>query len=251
MYTKIGRHLAKSFYPIPTVVRPLIENGMNYSYFRDAPIVPKSLDKNLPNKFYYTEYTSETFKLVSKLLNGLVGDDSLFAMNPIHAENVFRSWTGGLGRYIIDTMDYALIKSEIIDDPIKPTDTLSKIPVVRAFDIRDNPGYSSKSIVRFFEEYEDISLILNGMEFAKKEGDFEEYAKLKSTLKVDEVQIVKYRKEIKTLDKQIRAIYNLEKFPNGDIPTRDEKRELIDGYYKIMINFAQQGLRYLELARKK
>ena len=242
---------AKSFYPIPTVVRPLIENAMNYSFFRDAPIVPKSLDKNLPNKFYYTEYTSETFKLVSKLLNGLVGDDSLFAMNPIHAENVFRSWTGGLGRYIIDTMDYALIKSEIIDDPIKPTDTLSKIPVVRAFDIRDNPGYSAKSIVRFFEEYEDISLILNGMEFAKKAGDFEEYAKLKSTLKVDEVQIVKYRKEIKTLDKQIRAIYNLEKFPNGDIPTKDEKRELIDGYYKLMINFAQQGLRYLELARKK
>ena len=242
---------AKSFYPIPTVVRPLIENAMNYSFFRDAPIVPKSLDKNLPNKFYYTEYTSETFKLVSELLNGLVGDDSFFAMNPIHAENVFRSWTGGLGRYIIDTMDYALLKGEIIDDPIKPTDTLSKIPVVRAFDIRDNPGYSAKSIVRFFEEYEDISLILNGMEFAKKAGDFEEYAKLKSTLKVDEVQIVKYRKEIKTLDKQIRAIYNLKKFPNGDIPTPDEKRELIDEYYKLMINFAQQGLRYLELARKK
>ena len=79
---------------------------MNYSFFRDAPVVPKSLDKNLPNKFYYTEYTSETFKLLSKTINGLVGDDSFFATNPIHAENVFRSWTGGLGRYIIDTLDY-------------------------------------------------------------------------------------------------------------------------------------------------
>ena len=242
---------AKGFYPIPTVIRPLAENAMNYSFFRDAPVVPKSLDKNLPNKFYYTEYTSETFKLLSKTINGLVGDDSFFATNPIHAENVFRSWTGGIGRYVIDTLDYAIIKAKIIDDPIKPTDTLSKIPVIRAFDIRDVPGYSAQSIVKFFEEYEKVEKIVNGMDFAKQSGDFKEYKKLKETLNVDEVKLLDYRKQIKKLDKEIRTIYNLKEFPNGDIPTPDEKRELIDDYYKLMINFAQQALTYLELVRKK
>ena len=242
---------AKGFYPIPTAIRPLAENAMNYSFFRDAPVVPKSLDKNLPNKFYYTEYTSETFKLLSKTINGLVGDDSFFATNPIHAENVFRSWTGGIGRYVIDTLDYAIIKSKIIDDPIKPTDTLSKIPVIRAFDIRDVPGYSAQSIVKFFEEYEKVEKIVNGMDFAKKTGDFKEYKKLKETLNVDEVKLLDYRKQIKKLDKEIRTIYNLKEFPNGDIPTPDEKRELIDDYYKLMINFAQQALTYLELVREK
>ena len=242
---------AKGFNPMPTVVRPIVENFMNYSFFRDAPLVPKSLDKNLPNKFYYTEYTSETFKLLSKTINGLVGDDSFLATKPIHAENVFRSWTGGLGRYIIDTLDYAIIKAKIIDDPIKPTDTLSKIPVVRAFDVRDVPGYSAQSIVKFFEEFEKVETIINGMDFAKKAGDFEEYQRLKETLNVDEVQLLEYRKSIKEIDKQIRNIYNLKEFPNGDIPTPDEKRELIDDYYKLMINFAQQGLSYLEQTRKK
>ncbi len=242
---------AKGFYPIPTSVRPFVENFMNYSIFRDAPLVPKSLDKNLPNKFYYTEYTSETFKLVSKLLNGLVGDDSFLATNPIHAENVFRSWTGGLGRYVIDTLDFALIKGKIIDDPIKPKDTLSKIPVVRAFDVRDVPGYSAQSIVKFFEEYSKVEKILNGMDFAKKAGDFEEYQKLKETLNIDEQKLLDYRKSIKEIDKQIRNIYNLKEFPNGEIPTPDEKRELIDDYYKLMINFAQQALSYLELVREK
>ncbi len=242
---------AKGFYPIPTVIRPIAENLADYSIFRDAPIIPKSLDKNLPNKFYYTEYTSETFKLLSKTINGLVGDDSFFATNPIHAENVFRSWTGGIGRYIIDTLDYAIIKGKIIDDPIKPTDTLSKIPVVRAFDVRDVPGYSAQSIVKFFEEYEKVETIINGMDFAKKAGNFEEYQNLKETLNVDEVKLLEYRKSIKELDKQIRAIYNLKEFPNGDIPTPDEKRELIDEHYKLMINFAQQALSYLELVREK
>ncbi len=242
---------AKGFYPIPTVVRPLAENAMNYSFFRDAPVVPKSLDKNLPNKFYYTEYTSETFKLISKTINGLVGDDSFLATNPIHAENVFRSWTGGIGRYVIDTLDYAIIKGKIIDDPIKPTDTLSKIPVVRAFDIRDVPGYSAQSIVKFFEEYGKVDKILNGMDFAKKAGDFEEYQRLKETLNVDEEKLLDYRESIRKLDKMIRDTYNLKEFPNGDIPTPNEKRELIDDYYKLMINFAQQALSYLELVREK
>ena len=79
-----------------------------------------------------------------------------------------------LGRYFIDTLDYAfLIKGEIIDDPIKPTDTLSKIPIIRAFDVRDVPGYSATSLVRIFEEYEKLDTILNGMDFARKDGDFE------------------------------------------------------------------------------
>jgi hypothetical protein len=43
----------------------------------------------------------------------------------------------------------------------------------------------------------------------------------------------------------------LKEFPNGEIPTPDEKRELIDDYYKLMINFAQQALSYLELVREK
>ena len=89
------------------------------------------------------------------------------------------------------------------------------------------------------------------MDFAKKAGDFEEYQKLKETLNVDEAQLLKYRESIKEIDKQIRNIYNLKQFPNGDIPTPDEKRELIDDYYKLMIKFAQDALSYLELTREK
>ena len=242
---------AKGFYPIPTVVRPFIENFMDYSFFRDAPIIPKSLDKNLLQKFYYTEYTSETFKLYSKIINGLVGDDSFLATKPLHAENVFRSWTGGLGRYLIDIMDFVLVKGKIIDDPIKPTDTLSKIPVVRAFDVRDVPGYSAKSLVKFFEEYEDIQKILSSMDFAFKQGNLEEYAKLKATLKVDEAVIVQYRESIRELDKKIRQIYNTKELADGTIITADEKRELIDMHYMLMINFAQQALKYLDSIRKQ
>ena len=242
---------AKGFYPIPTAIRPFIENFNNYSFFRDAPVVPKSLDKNLSNKFYYTEYTSETFKLASELLNGLVGDESFLAMNPIHAENVFRSWTGGIGRYIIDILDYGLIKGKIIDDPIKPTDTLSKIPVIRAFDVRDVPGYSSKSLTTFFEKLEPIQKAFNDLEYAQKIGDFEEVERLQKEAPFDKKFMLEYQKSIKDLDKAIRQIYNVKELADGTKITSDMKREMIDQQYILMISFAKQALNLLDKMEDK
>ena len=242
---------AKGFYPIPTAVRPFFENAMNHSFFRDAPIVPKSLDKNLSNKFYYTEYTSETFKLVSELLNGLVGDESFLAMNPIHAENVFRSWTGGIGRYVIDILDYGLIKAKIIDDPIKPTDSLSKIPVIRAFDIRDVPGYSAKSLTTFFEKLDPIQKAFNDLEFAQQIGDFEEVEKLQKETPFDKKFMLDYQQSIKDLDKAIRQIYNVKELADGTKITGDMKRELIDQKYILMISFAKEALNLLEKQENK
>jgi len=242
---------AKSFNPLPTAIRPFIENFMNYSFFRDAPIVPKSLDKNLINKFYYTEYTSESMKLFSEILNGIVGDDSFLSSKPIHAENVFRSWTGGLGRYALEVLDYTLIKTKIIDDPIKPTDKLSKMPVIRAFDVAAVPGYSSKSLTRFFEELEKVEKIFNSMDFALKAGNNDEYKKLYATAPFDRQYLLKYKKSIKELDKRIRQIYNTKELADGTKITPDQKRELIDDQYRLMINFAQQALIYLEKTKKE
>lgn len=242
---------AKGFTPLPTVARPFVENFMNYSIFRGAPLVPKSLDKNLLNKFYYTEHTSETIKLFSEIINNIVGDDSLLATKPIHAENVFRSWTGGLGRYALDILDYALIKSKIIDDPIKPTDSLSKIPVVRAFDIREIPGYSAKSLTTFFDKLEKIEKIFNSMDFAQKMGDNESYKRLYKEAPFDREFLLSYKNSIKELDKRIRIIYNTKELADGTKITSDMKRELIDQQYMLMINFAQQALNYLEQVEEK
>lgn len=242
---------AKGFYPIPTSVRPLAENLADYSIFRDAPIIPKSLDKNLSNKFYYTEYTSETIKLFSEILNGIVGDDSFLAVKPLHAENVFRSWTGGLGRYALDILDYALIKAKIIDDPIKPTDTLSKIPVIRAFDVRDVPGYSSTALTRFFEELEPIEKAFNDIDLLKKTGQIEELEKVLKTAPYDKKFMMTYKKSIKELDKSIRQIYNTKELADGTKLTPDEKRELIDNQYRLMINFAKQALNSLDKMKDK
>ena len=116
----------------------------------------------------------------------------------------------------------ALIKGEFIEDPIKPTDTLTKIPIIRAFDVRD-VGYSSTSLVKFFEEYEKVSKIVNGMEKARKDGKTEEYFKLQKQFGADHSVILQYRESIKEIDTAIRQIYNTKKLADGTTITPDEK----------------------------
>ena len=57
-----GMSNIKSFNPIPTWLRPHLENAMNYSFFRDAPILPADAPKDMLNQYYSTEYNNQAIK---------------------------------------------------------------------------------------------------------------------------------------------------------------------------------------------
>ena len=59
--------LVKSLSPLPDVIRPFMEDATNENFFFDRAIVPYEMEKVLP-EFQYTEYTSETAKLIGKVI---------------------------------------------------------------------------------------------------------------------------------------------------------------------------------------
>ena len=84
-------------------------------------------------------------------------NDKYYQFRDIVIDNYIRGWTGGLGNYFMMALDKALIETGIIDDPIKPTDSLTKIPGLRAFNLRD-PSMQSEFITDFYEEYNKYEL---------------------------------------------------------------------------------------------
>ena len=60
----------------------------------------------------YTNYTSESAKLIATTLYRIIGTDSKFT-NPVMIDNFVRAWTGTLGRYALQASDKALIKKWI------------------------------------------------------------------------------------------------------------------------------------------
>ena len=71
------------------------------------PIVPRNAEQVL-SEYQYTPYTSETAKLIGKGNFLKVTDYEMGS--PAKIDNYIRAWTGGLGGYVVDIMDWSFKK---------------------------------------------------------------------------------------------------------------------------------------------
>ena len=224
---------ATSLIPVPDVAKPVIEAFSNRSLFTKQPIVPRSLEGLLP-EYQYTEYTSETSKLLGKLIRQISGEYSGVS-SPVRIESTINNWTGTLGRTFTSVLDKALIGSGVIDDPIKPEQTLADIPVIRAFVVR-NPSAGSEYITTFYDKYEKVNKIFNSIDTLQKAGNFEEANKLLTNLPVEATILKTSYKLVQDLDKRVRDTYN------SKFLSPNEKRQLIDEMYRNMIDISKYSL---------
>lgn len=238
-FTDYLLQVGKGFIPTPQVILPIYETWVNKSWFRNTPLVPEYIAKTLPNEMQYTNYTSETAKLIAATVNKIIGVDTKFN-NPIAIENFIKAWTGTLGRYAIQLSDKALIASGMIDDPIKPTQPLSSMPVFRAF-LAKRPDLQSQWITKFYEEYNAVEKIKNKAAALEKQGKVLESEKVREQLTGQQLQLSIYAESIKEYGAIIRNTYNNKEY------TAEEKRELIDLFAEQMILTAKKSLDLLNI----
>tara|TARA_B100001939_G_C16945921_1_gene620326 strand:- start:96 stop:3794 length:3699 start_codon:yes stop_codon:yes gene_type:complete len=225
--------------PLPTVLTPVAEQIGNYSIFKGKPLVPDYMDRQLLGPYQFNPYTTETSKLLSRTLAAIIGDHN--APSPIVLDNYIRGWTGGLGNYFMMGVDKALIETGIIDDPIRPTDSLTKIPGLRAFNLRD-PNMQSEFITDFYSEYNKYKKYKPTIEKLKKEGSFKEAAKIikKKKLVDDNIAVLeRYKKIIDEHNQYIRKVYNMKNIDS------DQKQQIIDDMTFGAINVAKEALKIL------
>jgi hypothetical protein len=235
---------AKGYAPIPTFARPFIENQLDYSIFREAPILPPSAPKDMLNSYYSTEYTNPTIKTLAENLTSIVGADNYFA-NPIYLENIYDSYTGGIGTMVKDAVNAIAIKGGIIDDPIRPEDPLTKIPGIRVFQAKDVYGYS-KSIQEFYNKTEDYKTIINTVNYLDKIGNMKGYLKEIQKVDFDIQAVIEIENGMKQVSKDIKVIYNAKMKDDGTLFTPEEKRDIIDDLYRVRIGLAQKALQIIK-----
>jgi hypothetical protein len=234
----VGAQL-RNLNPLPTILVPPVEQKTNYSIFRGKPLVPDYMDRQLLGPYQFNPYTTETSKLLSRTLAAMIGDHN--APSPIVIDNYIRGWTGGLGNYFMMALDKALIETGIIDDPIRPTDSLTKIPGLRAFNLRD-PSMQSEFITDFYDEYNKYKKYKPTIEKLKKDGDFKEAAKLAVRKKLVDKNIAvleRYKTIIDQHNEYVRKAFNMK---NVD---PDQKQQIIDDMVFMSIKMAKEALKIL------
>tara|TARA_S200002703_G_scaffold33882_1_gene29344 strand:- start:98 stop:646 length:549 start_codon:yes stop_codon:yes gene_type:complete len=168
----------------------------------------------------------------------LFGDNPNYTASPLIIENWIRGWTGGLGNYLLMALDKALVTSGVIDDPIKPKDSLTKIPGIRAFNLRD-PSIQSEFITDFYTQYNQVKKFRGTLDFLIKTGDKKEAKKVAQQIEKVKIKQVVLERNKKTIDEVtggIRKIHNMKDL------NPQEKQEAIDKLILRTIQIAKESL---------
>ena len=118
---------------IPSLIEPAYEVRMNYSAFRDAPIVPVG-QQRLDKAEQYGRYTSSFAKLFSEM-TGLT--------SPRGVDYLISSYLGSTGRFVTQLPDYMFGRGM----------TLNDVLMVRRFVF--DPAENTKTVKEYYEAYDE------------------------------------------------------------------------------------------------
>jgi hypothetical protein len=221
--------------PVPDFAKPMIEFWSNKNIFNNLPIIPYGTEKMLP-EYQYSEYTSETAKLLGKTIAELTGGNApKLLQSPAQIDQLIANWSGTLGRYAVDVADKALRVSGIVKEPEQPLSMFEDLPIIRAFLIR-NPAGSSEFIQSFYKKYRKSEGLLLTLNKLQRENNQDEISRLIQKSDLDLLQIQAAGQAMSTLRELIRTVH-----VNPDI-NKVEKRQLIDDSYQTMIDIAKFSL---------
>jgi hypothetical protein len=235
----------------PTAFQPIVEQFANHSTFTNRTIVPSSQEKWLP-EYQQTPYTTELAKAIGRVVGSFYGMEARipghesFLSGPERAitsppifENYVQAWTGGLGIYALNLVDFALRKAGVLPDPIQPTKTLADYPLIKAFVVR-YPSATTESIQTFHDRYASADSYYQTWLAKSKEGDISAMQHIQ-TMGGPEM-FTRLQGVSNALSVQQRLIQNVLKTNIA----ADQKRQIIDQTYYAMIQTAQMGNKIMD-----
>ena len=194
----------KGLIPMPDVLKPFVETWSNRNYFFDRPIIPSGLE-GIPSEYQYTDYTSETMKLIGKLIRKINGDDFSKSSSPLVLENAYRGWTGGIGGYVLMLSDSILKAAGVTENKRPRKKMLSEYPVLKALLIK-NPDRNAEPVTDFRKLYEPVRQRIKAINILKKKGQVDEVKKQQSKLPKNWVILERAYRAIQTKERLIRNI---------------------------------------------
>jgi hypothetical protein len=225
---------------VPDAIGPILEQAVNRSFFTQNDIVPHNLQGLMP-EHRYTPRTSETAKVLGQFISympyiGDIGPDEAPLSSPVVVENYIQNWSGTAGKYALQAMDAALIKSGVVPDPIKPDWTWADVPLVKSFVVR-YPHGNLAPIQDFYDRFEKHQQYQNSLMMLAKSGDIDAWEKLYNDPTKQKYQV--------PLEGVKDAVGNMNSMIQKILQTKDmspeEKRDSIDSAYFMMLEMAKQG----------
>jgi hypothetical protein len=202
---------------MPALVKPLIENATNYSFFGQRELETKREQQLLPEQ-RFRDKTSE----VAKELGAMVG------YSPIKIDNVISGYTGTMGLAAVQALSFAMPENL---GPQEATKRLSDTPVIGSM---FQPNDAGGIINATYDRMEQIMEVKRTYDDMLKKGETAE-ARAFLQENANEIASASIAGNAKTQLFKITQAMNAVKASNM---TPDEKRAALDRLQKLRIRIA-------------
>jgi len=212
-----------AFNPIPQVAGPAIESSFNHNFFTGRSIVSPYTARREPAE-QFRPGTSPSLIEIARLLPEGLDRISTKYRSPQHLENLYRGYTGTLGRYFIMAADESVRRWT--DWPSRPTMQPADWPVVgRFYRGTDDMPRRTKFEEEFYEVLRRTEAVKGSMSWLEKIGDKERRRYIKDERK----PYVKIAPQLEDAREQISELNaDMQKTWMNEKLDPDEKRERID-----------------------
>ena len=217
---------SRGLVPQPTFITALFENMTNYNMFMESTIVPRSEELVDPK--------AQGQERASNMAQGVA---QVTGVSPYKVDHAIRSWTGGLGKMVLDASDAVIDKAT--GKPPKPTPTASDFPSLGTFIRR--PGRGSHSVERMYRAREEMQSVNATRRLFEREQRHEELGKfLENPDNQRQLALLSpFNRAADTLAQIRSRIQRITRDPDMD---PDRKREAISALEKDRVEIARSVL---------
>ena len=244
---------------MPSAIQPVSEVVSNYSLFTGTPIIPPTMESQLPES-RYNRNTTELAKSLSRMLSEInpLLDSNITQrlISPPSIDYLIAGYGGSLGKDMWSLMDSMAQKWGVVDKVNHPQKSIEDLPLIGAFMVK-YPNAGGKSLNDFFEKAELFEQTLASIKALMKEGTATSTQRAEYLLmNSDYGRLTNIRGALADMSRMIRIIHfapSPETDPKAGISPED-KRHQIDALYLDMITMAKGGLeimREIERANKE
>jgi hypothetical protein len=211
-----------SFNPIPQTVVPIVEAATNYSFFTTRPILGQGMEGIAP-EFQATPTTSKTATSITDAYNSVIDlmPDAVakkLKASPVILEHLIQGYTGTMGMYAMQTMDYIISANSDVPNASK---RFEQMPVIRRFAVDPQ---ARGTVTAFYDMKNAVDSVTRTANYLERTMNFEDQAEFIR----DNIKVLALKEYVQSLEKTIKEFRDQKVVIRSSTMSADAKRSYLD-----------------------
>ena len=233
--TSMKRQLVSTFAfnPIPQTFLPIVESATNHSFFTQRPIISQGMEgvaaeyQAMPTTSRAAIGLADGFNAIMDGLPPSVKKE--FAVSPIKLEHLIQGYTGSMGTYALQLLDYIIGSNSEI--PSAET-RFERMPVIRRFLVDPQ---ARGQVTAYYDLKNATDEVVRTSNYLERTANYEDLSRFMS----DNYKMLANKGYISDLEKTMKEFREMKVMIQSSRMSRESKRSALDSIEKMELQLTK------------